>query len=106
MTIELYAAPTADFSEAINSPISNTTGELPDQEPTLDLGALLGSFDSQEEALAFIQSQFADQHQRLADSRVVAFDAYTHVSGLMVTVQNDDQSTERRSYYLVTDEGY
>ncbi|MBD2754972.1 hypothetical protein [Spirosoma validum] len=106
MTIELYEAPEAVSSESIESPISSTTGELPDQEPTLDLGNLLGSFDSQEEALTFLQEQASQQNQQLTDSDISAYNAYTHVSLLTVTIQTKDQSTQQKNYYLVTDEGY
>lgn len=106
MIVELYEAPKSDSSEAINSPISNTTGELPQQEPNLDLGDLLGSFDSREEALAFVQNQIAHQNRRVTDSRIAPFNAYTHVEWLTVTLQSEDQSTDRKNYYLVTDEGY
>lgn len=106
MTIELYEAPGADSAEAINSPISSTTGELPDQEPDLDLGDLLGSFDSQEEAIIFLEKQAAQQNQQITDSTIVAYNAYTHVSLLTVTIQGNEQSTEQKNYYLVTDQGY
>lgn len=106
MTIELYEAPGADAPEAINSPISSTSGELPNQEPALNLGDLLGSFDSQEEAITFIEEQAAQQNQQIIDSTIVAYNAYTHVSLLTVTIQNKEQSTQQKNYYLVTDEGY
>lgn len=106
MTIELYTAPINYSEEPAESPISNTTGELPEQEPTLDLGDLLGSFDSQEEALDFIQNQTLPQGQSVIDTVIVVFNPYTHVELLTVTVQNEDQSTYPKSFYLVTDEGY
>jgi len=106
MTIELYTAPINDSQGPVDSPISNTTGELPDQEPTLDLGDLLGSFDSQEEALDFIQNQTLSDGQSVIDTVIVLFNPYTHVELLTVTIQNEDQSTYPKSYYLVTDEGY
>ena len=106
MIIELYEAPESDSSEATNSPISTTTGELPQQEPDLDLGNLLGSFDSREEALAFVQNQLAHQNRRITNTRIVPFNAYIHVEWLTVTLQKEDQSTDRKNYYLVTDEGY
>lgn len=106
MIIELYAAPPSDGAEPIDSPVSNTTGELPDQEPPLDLGDLLGSFDSQEEAISFVTNQFTADNQSVSDSRVIPFNAYTHIELLTVTVQNGDQSTQNKNYYLVTDEGY
>lgn len=106
MTVELYKAPISDLTEGINSPISNTAGKLPDQEPVLDFGELLGSFDSQEEALAFIQDQAVHQEQQVTDSRIVPFNAYTHVEWLTVTSRSEDQTTQQKNYYLVTDEGY
>ncbi|GAB4051415.1 hypothetical protein [Spirosoma litoris] len=106
MTIELYTAPINDSEEPADSPISNTTGELPDQEPALNLGDLLGSFDSQDEALEFIKTQTLSQGQSIIDSVIVLFSPYTHVEFLTVTIQNDDQSTYPKSFYLVTDEGY
>ena len=106
MIVELYEAPASDESAAINSPVSNTTGELPEQEPALDLGDLLGSFDSQEEAVAFIQDQAANQNQHVTNRQIVPFNAYTHVEWLTVTIQSEDRSTQHRNYYLVTDEGY
>lgn len=106
MTIELYEAPESVSAESVESPISNTTGELPDQEPALDLGSLIGSFDSQEDALAFLQEQATRQNQQITESNIVAFNAYTHVGLLTITSQNEDQSTQQKNYYLVTDEGY
>ncbi|GAB4034677.1 hypothetical protein [Spirosoma gilvum] len=106
MTIELYNTSLTDSSEPIDSPISNINGELPDQEPVLELGNLLGSFDTREEALAFVNDQAASQQQQVTDSRIVKFDAYTHVELLAVTLQQSDQSTAFRNYYLVLDEGY
>lgn len=108
MTIELYAAPKmADQSEPAESPISNTMGTLPDQEPTLDLADLLGSFSSQEETLEFIRTQLAAQKQIITDSRSAPFSEYTHIEWLTLTIKTEDQQTESRSYYLVVaDEGY
>ncbi|WP_020599599.1 hypothetical protein [Spirosoma panaciterrae] len=106
MTIELYSTSPTDSSVPVESPISNTMGELPAQEPTLDLGNLLGSFDSREEALAFVQAQADTQQQQVTDSRIVKFDAYTHVELLTVTLQQADQSTAYKNFYLVLDEGY
>ena len=106
MIIELYTAPATDSSEVAESPISSTTGELPEQEPTLDLGDLLGSFDSREEAIASIEQKAKEGNQSVIDSTVSPFNAYTHVELLTITVQNKDQSTHSNSYYLVTDEGY
>ena len=106
MTIELYEVPASDASEPLDSPISSTTGELPDQEPTLDLGNLLGSFDSREEAIDFVTKQFSADNQSVANNRVEPFNAYTHVELLTVSIQQNDQSTQNKRYYLVTDEGY
>jgi len=106
MIIELYAAPDSSPSAPINSPVSNTTGELPEQEPALDPANLLGSFDSREEAINFVQNQAAAQQQEVADTKSALFNAYTHVEWLMVTLTNADQSTQTGNYYLVTDEGY
>jgi hypothetical protein len=106
MIIELYVAPDSGQSTAIDSPISNTEGELPEQEPTLDPDNLLGSFDSREEAINFVQNQAATQQQEVADTQSAPFNAYTHVEWLTVTVKNTDQSTQTANYYLVTDEGY
>ncbi|WP_080057845.1 hypothetical protein [Spirosoma aerolatum] len=106
MTIELYNTSLTDYSAPVESPISNTTGELPEQEPALDLGHLLGSFDSREEALVFVEEQAASQQQLVMDSRIVKFDAYTHVELLTVTLQHADQTTAIKNYYLVLDEGY
>lgn len=106
MIIELYTAPVSDASETEKSPISSTSGELPDQEPEFRPDDLLGSFDSREEALAFVQDQLAAQNQVITDSRVVPFNAYTHVEQLIVTIQTDDQSGHHKNYYLVSDEGY
>lgn len=106
MTIELYSTSPTDSSVPVESPISNTMGELPAQEPTLDLGNLLGSFDSREETLAFVQAQADTQQQQVTDSRIVKFDAYTHVELLTVTLQQADQSTAYKNFYLVLDEGY
>lgn len=106
MIVELYTASAADSSQVEESPISSTTGELPDQEPTLDLGDLLGSFDSREEAISSVEQTVKEDNQSVTDSTVSPFDAYTHVELLTVTVQNQDQSTQTKRYYLVTDEGY
>jgi hypothetical protein len=106
MTIELYAAPELTESEAIDSPISNTTGVLPDQEPTLDASDLLGTFDSREEAMSFVQQQAELDRQTILDNEVTPFNVYTRVERLVVKVQNGDQSTQYKNYYLVTDEGY
>lgn len=106
MIIELYAAPDSSPSAPINSPVSNTTGELPEQEPALDPANLLGSFDSREEAINFVQNQAAAQQQEVADTQSAPFNAYTHVEWLTVTLTNADQSTQTGNYYLVTDEGY
>jgi len=106
MTIELYAVPGNVTSESVESPISNTSGELPEQEPTLNLGDLIGSFDSEEEVIAFLNEQLSARNQTLTDSQIVAFDPYTHVKRLQLTIQHEDRSTNQQHYYLVTDEGY
>jgi hypothetical protein len=106
MIVELYAAPDTSPSTPVDSPISNTTGELPEQEPTLDPGNLLGSFDSREEAINFVQNQAAAQQQEIAETTNAPFNAYTHVEWLTVTFKNADQSMQTDNYYLVTDEGY
>jgi hypothetical protein len=107
MTIELYVSPqTPNQSERPESPISNINGELPDEEPVLDFGDLLGSFDSREEAIAFIQQQVAQRNQVVTDSYSVPFNEYTHVEWLTVKILTEGQQTESEYYYLVTDEGY
>ncbi|GAB4022849.1 hypothetical protein [Spirosoma koreense] len=106
MTIELYAIPEATQPEHPELPISNTVGELPEQEPTLDLGELLGSFSSEEEALAFINERVATQDQQVVDTHSAPFNDYTHVEWLTITIQTQDQQTRTENYYLVTDEGY
>ncbi|GAB4035892.1 hypothetical protein [Spirosoma jeollabukense] len=107
MTIELYDAPAkANQSGHPGSPISNTQGELPNEEPTLDFGDLLGSFDSREEAIDFIKDQLAGQSQEVTDSHSAPFDEYTHVEWLTFTIAAPDQQIQSKSYYLVTDEGY
>lgn len=106
MLIELYEAPPSDGSEPIDSPVSNTTGELPDQELTLDLGDLLGSFDSHEEAIAFVSDQLSTNNQPVTDSHVTPFNDYTHIELLTVTVRNGDESSQTKNYYLVSDQGY
>lgn len=105
MTIELYSAASTDFS-AINSPISNTTGELPEQEPDLNFGDLLDSFDSREEALAYIEKKILANDQLLLKNHITPFNAYTHVELLTLTIQHTDQSVHTQQYYFVTDEGY
>ena len=106
MIVELYVAPAADSSEVAESPISSTTGELPDQEPTLDPANLLGSFDSREEAVSSAEQKAKGDNQSIMNSAISPFNAYTHVELLTITVQNQDQSTGTAHYYLVTDEGY
>ncbi len=106
MIVELYTAPATHSSEVAESPISSTSGELPDQEPTLDLGDLLGSFDSREEAISSVERTVKEASQSVIDSTVSPFNDYTHVELLTVTVQDRDQSTHTKLYYLVTDEGY
>jgi hypothetical protein len=106
MTLELYLVSSSDSPAVVTSPISNTTGELPEQEPTLDLGDLLGSFDSKEEVLTFVQTQLSFPNQQVIDNRISPFNAYTHVEWLTVTIQNEDLSTFHKNYYVVSDEGY
>jgi len=107
MTVELYDAPAkSDQSGQLESPISNIQGELPDEEPTLDFGDLLGSFDSREEAVTFIKKQLAEQNQEVTDSHSAPFDEYTHVEWLTFIIAATDQQAQSKSYYLVTDEGY
>ncbi|GAB3942650.1 hypothetical protein GCM10028805_07510 [Spirosoma harenae] len=106
MTFELYTAPAADSSDTVESPISNITGELPEQEPDINQDNLLGSFDTREEAMEFVQSGTIEPNQSIIDSHIKPFNDYTHVELLTVTVQNGDQSSFSRRYYLVNDEGY
>ena len=106
MTFELYTAPVADSSETVESPISNSTGELPEQEPEISPDNLLGSFDSREEALEFVQTSTVESNQSITDTSIKPFNDYTHVELLTVTIQNDDQSSFSKRYYLVNDEGY
>lgn len=106
MTVELYDAPAkSNQSGLLESPISNIQGELPGEEPTLDFGDLLGSFDSREEAVAFIKNQLSEQNQEVTDSHSAPFNEYTHVEWLAFTIAANNQ-THSKSYYLVTDEGY
>lgn len=107
MIVELYARPEpANPSGRPESPISNTAGELPDDEPTLDFGDLIGSYDSREEAIAFIHQELESRNQTLVDTRSAPFNPYTHVEWLSVTVSTGNQPDEVRNYYLVSDEGY
>lgn len=107
MTIELYASPkTTSGSERPESPVSNTKGELPDEEPSLDFGDLIDTFDSREEAISFIEKQVANRNQVLTETNSGSFDEYTHVEWLTVKMLTEDKQTESESYYLVTDEGY
>ncbi len=106
MIVELYTAPATNSPEVTESPISSTSGELPEQEPTLDPGNLLGSFDSREEAISSVERIAKDANQSVTDSTVSPFNDYTHVELLTVTVQDPNQSTHTKLYYLVTDEGY
>ncbi|MFD2934545.1 hypothetical protein [Spirosoma flavum] len=107
MIIELYASPQTPTTSGLpESPISNTTGELPDQEPALDLGNLLGSFSSREEVMAYIGQRVLQQNGLIIDSRSAPFNEYTHVEWLTITLKSEDQSTQSENYYLVTDEGY
>lgn len=105
MIIEVYNVP-SDASEATDSPISSTTGELPDQEPEFRPDDLLGSFDSREEAIGFVKEQLASQNQVVTDSQVAPFNAYTHIERLTMTIQTDAETDQHKNYYLVTDEGY
>jgi hypothetical protein len=102
MTIELYAAPTSEVDGLVDSPISNITGTLPEQEPALDVNDLLGTFDSREEAIRFVRDQAEANHQVVTDCRTVPFNVYTHIEWLTIELQNDQPLT----YYLVSDEGY
>ena len=104
MNIELYARPAAN--QPLQSPISNTSGTLPDGEPTLNLRDLLGNFSSQEEALAYISQQVSQQNGVVSESRSGPFNDYTHIEWLTVTITSESQPIEIRTYYLVTDEGY
>lgn len=107
MTIELYASPKTPAELAHpESPVSNTKGELPEEEPTLDFGDLIDTFDSREEAISFIKQQVAERNQELTETKSGSFDAYTHVEWLTVKILTEDKQTESESYYLVTDEGY
>lgn len=107
MIIELYASPkTTSGSAHPESPVSNTKGELPEAEPTLDFGDLIDTFDSREEAISFIEKQVADRNQVLTETESGPFDEYTHVEWLTIKVLTEDKQTESENYYLVTDEGY
>ncbi len=106
MIVELYTAPATNSLEDAESPISSTSGELPDQEPTLNPANLLGSFDSREDAIMSVEQSVKDRNESVIDSTVSPFNAYTHVELLTVTIQDKDQSTRTKFYYLVTDEGY
>ena len=107
MTIELYASSPANVpSEKPESPISNMPGELPDAEPDLDLGNLLGTFDSREEAISFLKKQAEEQNKLVTDSQTAPFNDYTHVEWLTLTVSAEGQGKQQENYYLVTDEGY
>lgn len=105
MIVELYAVPMADQSGVVDSPVSNTTGVLPDQEPALESGDLLGTFTSRETAVAFIDQQLTEQGQEVVDTQSAPFNQYTHIEWLTLTIKADGRSTQK-SYYLVTDEGY
>lgn len=107
MTIELYKAPQVNTpTEYPESPVSNVAGELPDDEPGLNLGDMVGSFSSREEAMAFIEQQATATGSIVVDHQSSPYNEYTHVEWLTVVVQQADQSTQNESYYLVTDEGY
>ncbi|GAB3513655.1 hypothetical protein GCM10027341_55930 [Spirosoma knui] len=102
MTIELYAAPATAAEGAVDSPISNVVGTLPEQEPDFNQSDLLGSFDSKEEAIAFARQQLEADQQVVTDCQVVPFNVYTHVEWLTLTTADAGS----KNYYLVTDEGY
>ncbi|UHG89853.1 hypothetical protein [Spirosoma oryzicola] len=106
MLIELYANPGFQAVALPESPISSLNGELPDEETGLELGDLLGSFSSREEAIAAITQQVSEQNGQVTESHSAPFNDYSHVEWLTVTVQTANQQTESRAYYLVTDEGY
>ncbi len=107
MIIELYKSPKVlNPSGHPESPVSNTKGELPDDEPALEFGDLIGSFDSREEAIAFVENQASERNQQITDTKSGPFNAYTHVEWLTVTVSTGGDQTENEDYYLVTDEGY
>ncbi len=106
MIVELYASPLSSTAEHPELPISNTVGELPDEEPSLNLGDLLGSFSSRNEALEYIQQQVAERSELVVESQGAPFDDYTHVEWLTITIKTETQKTENRNYYLVSDEGY
>ncbi|AUD03872.1 hypothetical protein [Spirosoma pollinicola] len=107
MIIELYASPKIqNQSEHPESPISNTKGELPDEEPALEFGDLIGSFDSREEAIAFVQTQANERKQQVIDTQSGPYNAYTHVEWLTLTVSKEGSQTGSVNYYLVSDEGY
>ncbi|WP_461128374.1 hypothetical protein [Spirosoma aerophilum] len=107
MTIELYSSPqVAEEAEVPEAPVSNLNGELPDAEPALDLGDLLGTFDSREEAIEFLTNQAKEQRQVVIDSQSAPFSDYTHIEWLSLILSKDGQENQKKSYYLVTDEGY
>jgi hypothetical protein len=107
MTIELYASsPVENQSEKPEAPISNLNGELPDAEPALDLGDLIGTFDSREEALLFLEKQAEQRNRVVTDSQSAPYNDYTHVEWLTVTISGGEQEDQKENYYLVTDEGY
>ncbi|QJW89977.1 hypothetical protein HNV11_11620 [Spirosoma taeanense] len=106
MIIELYAAQPAEAAGAPDLPVSNLQGELPEQEPALDMGDLLGSFPSREEAMNFVQYRAAAHQREVVDTHSAPFNDYVHIEWLTVTFKNEDQSTHSEGYYLVSDEGY
>jgi hypothetical protein len=107
MTIELYAAPqSANPLSGPESPVSNVRGELPADEPTFDLKDLLGTFDSREEAIAFIEQQLVEENAEVTNQENGPFNDYIHVEWLTITTTTGDQPEKKQGYYLVTDEGY
>lgn len=105
MLVELYTAPSGQDAHPTESPVSNPTGELPDQEPDLSPDQLLGSFDSREEAITFAKEQCIDGGQNVTDTQSGMFNEHTHIEWLTLTTTQQDAST-RKTFYLVTDEGY
>ena len=106
MLIELYANPDFQAVKLPESPIANLNGELPDEETGLELGDLLGSFSSREEAIAAITQQVSEQNGQVTESHSAPFNDYSHVEWLTVTIETDHKQIENRAYYLVSDEGY
>lgn len=107
MIIELYAAPsTGTVSPMPESPVSNIRGELPDDEPSVDFGNLLGSFDSREEAIEFVVKQLTDQHLTITQQETGPFNEYTHIDWLTMTTAAGHSPASQQHYYLISDEGY